>query len=299
LVRSRDALSGAAVTATIRPARADDIEQVVALLSKMSAKVAPERWRRLFAYPWRPDNADFGRVAVNGDRVVGFVGMVHADRTVDGRRERIVNICAWYLDKAHRGRGLGAALMRRATDDPAMTYTILTSSSKTLHILAAVGYRVLDDQRRIWRPRRSGASAAVRIEREAARIMPHLGDAQRRLLADHAGLPVVSMLVGAKGENYLAVLAPSLKAGRRRYWDLLHVSDVGLFAATAQDVADVLIGRDENAVLAADLRFIAGDDRNGEREHFAVPRFFKSSRLARRDIDNLYSEVQLLDLKLD
>src|SRR5690348_17824813 len=124
------------MTVVIRPARRDDIEQVVALLSsKMSTKIGPDRWRRLFGYRWRPENADLGRVAADGGRIVGFVGMVCADRTIGGRRERIVNICAWYLEKAYRGHGFGAELMRRATDDPSVTYTILTSSSKTTHIL--------------------------------------------------------------------------------------------------------------------------------------------------------------------
>jgi GNAT superfamily N-acetyltransferase len=281
----------------IRPASGDDIEQVVGLLaSKMGAKISPDRWRRLFDYPWRPSDADFGRVAVDGDRIVGFVGMVYADRPISGRPERIVNICAWYLDKEHRGLGIGAELMRRATDDATATYTILTSSSKTLHILPSIGYRVLDDQRRVWRRRRSGASAAVTIEGDPA---PHLRDSERRLLADHAGLPVTSVLVRASGGRFLAVMSPKVKAGGLRYWDLLHVSDVELFAATAQDVADALIGPDENAVLAADLRFIAANGPGGEYERFAVPRFFKSSRLGREHIDNLYSEVQLLDLKLD
>lgn len=45
----------------IRAARGDDIERLVALLSsKMSAKITPDRWRRLFDYPWRPNDSDFG-----------------------------------------------------------------------------------------------------------------------------------------------------------------------------------------------------------------------------------------------
>jgi predicted N-acetyltransferase YhbS len=287
------------VTAIIRPAGAGDVEQIVALLAKMNAKIAPERWRRLFDYPWRPSETDLGRVAIDGGRVVGFVGMVYADRAVAGRHERVVNICAWYLEKEQRGQGLGAALMREATADPAMSYTILTSSAKTLHILSAVGYGILDEERRIWRRRAGARSAEVMVERDPGRMTAHLRPSERRLLADHAGLPAVPLMVHADGRRVLVVVVPKLKAGGVRHWDVLHVGDAGLFAATAQGLADVLIGPDENAVLAADLRFVADGGIEGERERFAVPRFFKSARLLRAEIDNLYSEVQLLDLKLD
>jgi hypothetical protein len=185
--------------------------------------------------------------------------------------------------------------MRRATDDPALSYTILTSSSKTTHILPSIGYRVLDDQRRIWR-RRPSPSGAVTVETATG---PHLRDSERRLVADHAGLPVIPLLVGARGEHFLAVVSPKVKAGGIRYWDLLHVGDAELFTAAAQELANVLIGPDENAVLAADLRFTARNGPDGERQALTVPRFFKSSRLPAEPIDNLYSEVQLLDLKLD
>lgn len=89
----------------------------------MNRKLSPDRWRRLMTYSWLPDKPDLGRVAVVDGQVVGYVGMVYADRQLDGARHRVVNICAWYLDRAFRGLGLGLELMRSATADPQVTYT--------------------------------------------------------------------------------------------------------------------------------------------------------------------------------
>lgn len=289
------------MTLCIRLAGESDIDAVVTLLhGQMNRKIVPERWRRLFAYPWLDPKPDLGRVAVEGDRVVGYVGMVHADRDIGGGRQRIVNICAWFLDKEFRGRGLGHALMAEATADAGASYTILTSSSKTRRILDAVGYRELDAERRVWRRRRgTGPTRAITLVEDPARIMAEVDAASRRLLRDHQGMPVRPMLIGADGRTCLLVFSVKLKGDDVTYWDLLHVGDRGFFGAHAQDLADTILRENEKAVLAADLRFVDPSAQDGERERFAVPRFVKTTRLRPEEIDNLYSEIQLLDLKLD
>jgi GNAT superfamily N-acetyltransferase len=288
------------VTVKIRPAREADVDAMVALLhGQMNRKIAPERWRRLFSYPWLEPKPDLGRVAVEGERVVGYVGMVYADRDIDGRRERIVNICAWFLDKDFRGRGLGRALMAAATADETASYTILTSSSKTRKVLDAVGYRELDTERRVWRRQGTAPGRAIALVEDSARIMAEVDAPSRRLLRDHAGMPVRPMAIGAGGRICLLVFSIKLKGDDVAYWDVLHVSDRALFSAHAQDLADTILPENEKAVLAADLRFVDPSAHDGEREPFAVPRFFKTTRLRAEEIDNLYSEIQLLDLKLD
>lgn len=285
---------------SIRPAREGDVDQVVALLhAKMNGKISPARWRRLFTYPWLADKPDLGRVAVDGPRVAGFVGMVYADRAMSGRRERVVNICAWFLDREYRGRGLGAELMARATDDSSMSYAILTSSAKTRKILDAVGYRVLDAERRLWRRKSGSPRRALAVVEDPARIVAEVDAASRRLLDDHAGMNVKPVLFGASGKTCLVVFSVKLKGDDVAYWDVLHAGDRALFTGHAQDLADTLLPEGEKAVLAADLRFLAGAAEEGERETFAVPRFYKTTRLQPHELDNLYSEVQLLDLKLD
>jgi GNAT superfamily N-acetyltransferase len=287
------------MSVAVRPATAADVEAVCRLLhEKMNPRIAPERWRSLMTYRWLADKPDLGRVAVDGGRVAGYVGMVYADRELGGRRERIVNICAWYLDRDYRGRGLGFELMRSATSDPALSYTILTSSARTLPLLGAIGYRVLDAARLLWR-RRGPAPAGLEVEADGAALPRLLDPAARRLLDDHAGLPVRPLLVGAGGEACLVVLSEKLKGDDVAYSDVLHLGNPRLFARLAQAIADRLLPAGK-AVLAVDRRLLGGAPAaGGEVEAIRVPRFFKSARLAPEAIDNLYSELQLLDLKLE
>src|SRR5215831_14565558 len=194
----------------IRPAQAADIEPVCKLLhEQMSAKFSLDRWRRLMTYRWLDEKPDFGRVAIVDGRLVGFVGMVYADRVLDGRRHRVVNICAWYLKKAHRKAGFGFELMRSAIADDTMSYTILTSSSRSVAILDAIGYRVLDDHRQLWTAK--GAPAGIGMERDLPRILSRVDPVTRRMLQDHAGLPVQAVLVSDATGDCLVVFVIAKK----------------------------------------------------------------------------------------
>jgi len=285
------------MSVVVRPATEADADAICALLhQQMNRRIAPERWRRLMRYPWLAEKPDLGRVAVDGARVAGYVGMVHADRAIGGRCERIVNICAWYLDRDYRGHGLGFELMRAATEDPGRSYTILTSSAKTLRLLDAVGYRVLDSDRLLWR--RQGAPPGGLGVVEGAALLPRLAPPARRLVEDHAGLPVRPLLLERDGDSCLLVLSEKLKGDDVAYSDVLHLGDPGFFARHARAIADRLLPAGK-AVLAVDRRFLGGGETGGEVETIRVPRFYKSTRLAPAEIDNLYSELQLLDLKLE
>jgi len=282
----------------VRPAGAADIESICRLLhEQMSRKFTPDRWRRLMTYRWIAEKPDLGRVAIVEGRVVGYVGMVYADRRLGQRRHRIVNICAWYLDKAYRGLGLGLELMRSATADPETTYTNLTSSSRTLTLLDRVGFRVLDSERRLWTVQAPPVGLA--IERDEAQILKACEAAQAEMLRDHAGLPIRPILIREGEESCLAVFSIKQKHQGDPYFDVLHLSNPAFFAARAQAIADSLLPRSGRAVLAADARLLMGDPQGGTIQPMPVPRFFKSSRLQPAEIDNMYSELQLLDLKLD
>jgi len=297
------------MSALIRPAGPDDIDAVCALLhEKMNARIALTRWRRLMTYEWLAQKPDLGRAVEAGGRVLGYVGMVYADRDIPiasgggpnasggGRRERTVNICAWYLDKSLRGSGLGMEMMADATADPALSYDIMTSSKNTLAILDAVGYRVLDDHRYVWRKVGAGGGELA-IERDPIAIRARASGREARLLDDMAGLPAVPVLIEAAGSRALLFFSVKRKGADVTWFDLLHAGDRALFADRAQALADALLP-DGPAVLAADARFVP-ETADGAREALPVPRVFKTARLERHEIDHLYTELQLLDLKLD
>ena len=52
-------------------------------------------------------------------------------------------------------------------------------------------------------------------------------------------------------------------------------------------------------MMVVDERLLQGHQHDGKIERLPVPRYYKSRTVEPGEIDNMYSEVQLLDLKLD
>lgn len=282
----------------IRPAGPDDIDLVCDLLyTRMNRKISPDRWRRLMTYGWLEEKPDLGRVVEHNGEILGYLGMVYSSREVDGKSESIVNICAWYLDKSLRRLGLGKAVMAQATSDPSKSYTIMTSSKNTTGILFEVGYEVLDKARFVW-TRQSGTGPALTVIDSPDRIYPDVTPAQIRLLEDHAGLPVKPVLATHGKRQCLLFLSIKRKARDILYCDVLYTSNRDFLGEYGQYLANSLLP-EPDAVFTADCRFIQGAAAGAEREVLPVPRFFKTSRLQPRDLDHMYTELQLLDLKLD
>ena len=78
----------------------------------------------------------------------------------------------------------------------------------------------------------------------------------------------------------------------------MYASNLSHFSLHAQRLADTLLP-ESGAVLAADGRFVRDSGSDAIREELPVPRYFKSERVLPHEVDHLYSELQLLDLKLD
>jgi GNAT superfamily N-acetyltransferase len=281
----------------VRPAEARDIESVVDLLfDNMSQKVPKERWRRLLDYPWRPADADLGRVAVDGDRVVGFLGLVYVDRPIGGHIERFCNICAWYLLKSHRGQGIGQQIQFSAVADPRVTYTIMTATAATGRAFATnSGFKVLDDKRYILR-RGAGGGRSVELIDDPDRISPLLASDDRTILEHHRPYNVKHLLARVGAEACYIVMQVKRKGADIDYHEVMYASDGRLLSETAPSIANTLLPSD-TAVLAIDPRFLPSTP-DWETEALRLPRWYRSPRLEPGRIDHLYGEIPLLDLKL-
>ena len=281
----------------VRPAEQGDIDAVVDLLfDNMSQKVPKERWRRLLDYPWRPADADLGRVAVDGDRIVGFLGLVYADRPIGGRIERFCNICAWYLLKSHRGQGVGQEIQFSAVADPRMTYTIMTATVATGRAFEShSGFQVLDDKRYLLR-RDAGARRTIELIDDPDRIAPLLAPDDRIILEQHRPYNVRHLLARAGGEACYIVMQVKRKGEDIDYHEVMYASDGRLLREFAPSIANALLPSD-TAVFAIDPRFLP-EPSDWEAETLRLPRWYRSARVEPAKIDHLYGEIPLLDLKL-
>ena len=99
------------------------------------------QWRRIFDHPWQPDAIPRGFVLTAGNDIVGFLGLICAERNLDGKLGIIGNLTSWYVRPGYRG--WSNALITAATQFD-ITYTSLTPGGISRRILEAMGFTTLD-----------------------------------------------------------------------------------------------------------------------------------------------------------
>jgi hypothetical protein len=281
----------------LRTSGPDDRDAVVTLLhEQMSSRISPARWQRLFDYPWLADKPDRGVVLLERGRVAGYLAVIYAHRRLGGRTVRTANLSSWYLVKPLRGQGIGFAMLQLATRDPGATYTTFSSNPQALRLMAEAGLVLLDQSRFLWR-RTAAHEAGVEVLSGFDALLPEVPDHERQILADHRDLPVQPHLLRAAGGDCLIVLSVKRKGADVAYHEVLHLGRPAVFARHAEAFANAVLAPG-TAVLAVDRRFLNGCEVITESEQISVPRYFRSADLAPPEVDFLYSEIPLLDLKL-
>jgi hypothetical protein len=280
----------------LRLAGPEDRDRVVAFLhERMSSGISPERWGRLFDYGWIHPKPNCGVVAIENGDIAGYLGVIHVLRQIRGRAVRTANLSSWYIARALRGRGLGLAMLELATRDPGVAYTTFSSNPPALRLMAKVGLELLDERRFLWR--RSGIASGIEVLSGYDAVLPEVPDGERRILEDHRELTIEPHLLRAPEGDCLVILSIKRKGADVAYHEVLHLGRPPLFARHAQEFANLVLAPGAS-VLAVDARFLDGLTVATETEPISVPRFFRSSDLAASEVDFLYSEIPLLDLKL-
>jgi hypothetical protein len=282
---------------TVRWAKAGERGRIQRYLFDNMGKIPFERWGNILDCRWIPEDDRYGAVVMDGDELCGFLGIVFADRPLDGSMHRTGNITSWYLEKDRRRSGLGQEMLALVTSPPGVTYVATSPNPRSGGLLAKVGWEVLEDRRFLWH--RSDATPGAELRRLASpRDAGDLDGDSRKLLADHAGLNVdAHVLRGAEGETCLVVTYVKLKGADVAHREILHVSDRPVFTRLVRDFANAVLAP-HNSVLSLDSRFVTEAARPDEIQRLEIPRSFKPCGVEAHHIDFLYSEVVLLDLKI-
>ena len=281
----------------IAHARPEEREEIVRFMEAAftRAKWSIDGWRRLLSGRWSRHGDSFAVTARDRGRLVGALGLIPAERPTAAGPARVVNMTSWYLEKPYRGQGFGPLMMRFAADAPDVTLTNFTSARGAEPAALKAGLATLDDARLIWRPR--PRARRLPVERDPARMTDSLTARDRRVLADHADLPLTRALVETPDGPCLILLSVKRKSDAHVTHEALYLGDRRAFARHARAIADSLLPP-EDAVLSVDRRFAPDADAPDAVEPIPIPRYYRPGRARPEEIDYLYSEIVLVDMKL-
>jgi len=256
------------------------------------AKWGAEGWTRLLANRWGGPQGEYAVLAQDRGEIVGAMGMNDSLRHTPRGPQRYRNLTSWYVLKSHRGMGLGEKLMHTAMADPEVTSTNLTSAKAALPLVDRIGFKVLDAQRRIWRP--SGQSALPHTLSPLADAT--LNAVDQTVLSDHADLNLKPVVIETPDGLLTLVLSVKQKVDEYVSHEVVYVGQPDLLGKYGAAVADTLLPP-QGAVFCADARLVSGAA-TGTIEPIEVARFYKGTRMKPAEIDHMYSEVVLMDMKL-
>lgn len=215
----RPAISPAVRCRTIGDA---DLEDVAALLTRGFPERPAAYWRRGLARQAARSVPDgyprYGFVLDHGGRLVGVLLTLFTE--ADGGRLRC-NLSSWTVDPDYRAyAGLLDTVAARRKD---VTYTNISASPRTWATHEARGFRRFARGQVVALPLLGAPRAGARVDRFGPGRADGLSEAERRLLADHAGYGCLS-LVGtdaAGREPFVLVRRPVEPLRRRLGWSPL------------------------------------------------------------------------------
>jgi hypothetical protein len=266
-----------------------------ALLRDFQGGRIPETtWRRLVEHEWAPAGTPRGHVLLEGDRIVGFMGCIFADRTIAGRRERICNLTSLVVAEPWRRHSL--SFIVSALRMPGVTITDLTPTPAVAAILRRVGFVELERSVTVLLPVPGGAkrkSAVVQDDPEAFAAALPAEDA--RAIADHRPHRCEALMLEDRDGPCHVVFGRHRSRGVR-YATIYAVGRPEVFRRESAALRGAILSRTGAMFAVADTRLLGGDALPFSfRWSLTAPRMVRSA-LSPGQVDNLYSEFVLLQL---
>lgn len=277
----------------IRDARPDERADVAAFMLRAfpKAKWGIEGWHLLLSGRWSGAKDRFAVIAIADDQIVGAIGLISSTRITDRGPLPFVNLTSWYVLRPYRGVA-GKRLMQAAIAPPGTTFTNITSARAAIPLVRRLGFDVLDDTRMIWHSRdNTPLNHTLNPLSDAL-----LNTVDRQVLKDHADLNLKPVTLETPDGPCTLVLSVKQKVDEYVTHEVVYVGQPALLSRHACAIADTLLPV-ERAIFSVDNRLISGATPDAV-ESIDVPRFYQGGDLLPSEVDHMYSEVVLMDMKL-
>lgn len=280
----------------LRPIEAGDADAVCAFLhAELNPRVPVEDWAALLAPPWSTDAPDHGMLIETAGRIVGVYVAVHSDRVLGGARRTVCNLAAFCVVEEHRAHSL--RLMRAMLNRPGVVFTDLSPSGNVVALNERLGFEHLDTATSLLvnLPRFAGRGIRVSSDVDVAAATVTGEDA--RLLRDHRGARAVRHVSVRSGDAYAYLMVRKVRRkGLPVFATVLHAGgDRALLARAWPAVGAHLLAHHGALATLVERRVAAEVFGRGRVLARPRPKMFRGEDVAAAEIDDLYSELVLLE----
>jgi len=269
------------------------------ILTDIWSTDSEERRKKVFGYQWERDETHCGLILMDGDRTVGFLGMIFSRRLINDKVEKFCNLTSWFVCKDYRSRAIFLILPLYAMKD--YTITDLTPSKNVYKIQNKLGFKDLETKgrlllpfgRRLFQPKYS----PINLTHDLAAIRQKLEGQNLKFFNDHKHYPCFHFLLTGK-DRYCYIIYTKLRRKRIQHVHLHYISDPDLFALAYRDIRKSILSHAKARLLLIDSRFVKNKKLPLSISlPYRAPKQYISSTLKPEQIDNLYSELVMLNLR--
>jgi hypothetical protein len=285
---------------SVRKVNPSIFPQILPLLVLTNDRYLQENdWRRVVDYSWQRTEDYCGYGLFDGDDLVGYNGCIFSQRVINGERQSICNLTTWAVREDYRSHSL--SLMLPILHLKAHTLTDLSASPQAFRVLQRFGFQELDQNLIVLLPIfpliTGFQGGRVKAIRDHEGIYEQLKGENLRLFQDHLHIPDCHHFLFLNPEGSCYIIYSLVRNNTRRpYCYLHHISDIDLFYRWNRLIRTELARTSHTIFILVDSRVIRDRPLPFSYEiPLVVPRLYKSSDLHPKQIDNLYSELILLN----
>lgn len=283
----------------IEKMHAEDFDKVYPLLKILDPKMPEKRWRNLFIYKWKGVQDFFGFGLYHNSKLVGFIGTIFSQRELHKQTENICNLTSLIIKEDYRSQGLSKFLLAAVLSIKDITITGFSASERAYQLYKSLDFQEFETHKikiPTYKNLISKAKSPVDIKKVSNHNVGLLNEKEKEIYHDHKPYRSYHMII-KDGKDYCYVIFNVIFRNKRVNAYLNYVSHPAIFNKHLRKFCRYLFLRHIAIFLIIDKRLIHITNKlNYTEEKLPVPKIYKSETMKPQDIDNIYSELILLDI---
>lgn len=280
---------------SVKQANVKLFDKIYPLLQKFdNPYLSKQDFRRLFTLAWKTEQAGCGYVLIDGEEVVGFLGMLFSEKRIGNQIFPYCNLCSWIVLEEYRKFSL--LLFKPLFALKNHVITNLTPTPSVMPIFEKFGYKVLETERQLYLASLWGGwSMKWKISDEVELIESKLNPHDLEIFCNHQALACRHLIIYDQSKYCYLVFVPATARRIVKRSSIYYVSDMEIYLKVLNRVQWYLATRYRSCYTVIDRRFTKNFPILLGLKRPAI-RLYLADQLPTEQIDNLYSELVVLPL---
>jgi acetoacetyl-CoA synthetase len=284
---------------TVTKAYAHDFEKIYPLLLELNnPRISKETWQRIFLSHWHSDQDYVGFVLVDQEEILGFMSTIFSKRLIDGQPHNFCNLSSWIVKEQARSKSL--LLVAPVLSLKNYTFTMVTLATRLELLWEKFGFKRLNSEYKLLLPL-PGISLGFGqspITFDSNIIEGQLTSDELTIFRDHGDYNCIFALIKSDGAKCFIVFRRITRKGLPFAY-IHYISNPTVFTETINKLRLKIVRKLKVVGIIVQDRYFTQNNIFGAinlSSNKCYNEFYKSDLLEPRQIDDLYSELVLLDV---